>query len=72
MSRALSLLFSWIWLLIFAVAPLAIILAIALALPADSVPPFRFATDLSNFAFAAHEVHLGHVVEGDRDPHPIL
>ncbi len=53
LARAVSLAMSWAWLLLFAILPLAIILVIALALPADRVPPFRFATDPGNFAFAA-------------------
>ncbi len=53
MSRALVLIVCWLWLLILAIVPLAIILAIALADPADTVPPFRFATDVGNFALAA-------------------
>ncbi len=52
-ARAISLALSWVWLLLFSVIPLAIILAIALARPADTVPPFHFATDPDNFAFAA-------------------
>jgi putrescine transport system permease protein len=52
-SRTLSLALSWAWLLLFAIAPMAIILVIALARPADMVPPFRFAADPGNFAIAA-------------------
>jgi putrescine transport system permease protein len=52
-SRILSLAFSWAWLLLFSIVPFGIILAIALARPAESVPPFGFAVDLSNFAIAA-------------------
>ena len=53
MSRALVLIFCWLWLLVLAIVPLAIILAIALAEPADTVPPFRFAAGFGNFAVAA-------------------
>lgn len=49
----LSLTLSWAWLLLFSIVPLCIILVIALARPADTVPPFSFATDLGNFAIAA-------------------
>ncbi len=52
-ARAVSLAFSWVWLLLFSVVPLGIVLVIALARPADTVPPFHFATDAGNFAFAA-------------------
>jgi putrescine transport system permease protein len=45
--------FLWAWLLVLSIVPLAIILAIALARPADSVPPFDFAADPENFAIAA-------------------
>jgi putrescine transport system permease protein len=40
-------------LLLFAVAPMGIILVIALARPADTVPPFSFAADPGNFAIVA-------------------
>jgi putrescine transport system permease protein len=53
--RLPSLTFSWIWLSLFSIVPLGIILLIALARPADTVPPFSFAADLSNFAIAATE-----------------
>jgi putrescine transport system permease protein len=53
LSRAFTLAFSWVWLILFSIVPLGIILAIALALPADSVPPFHFAFDAGNFAIAA-------------------
>jgi putrescine transport system permease protein len=52
-SRFLSLALSWAWLLLFSIAPMGIILVIALAQPADTVPPFSFAVDLGNFAIAA-------------------
>lgn len=52
-SRIVSLLFSWIWLLLFSIMPLGIILVIALARPADTVPPFGFAADTGNFMIAA-------------------
>jgi putrescine transport system permease protein len=52
-SRALSLAFSWTWLLLFSIVPLAIILVIALASQADRVPPFDFALDPENFRLAA-------------------
>lgn len=52
-SRVLSLSLCWVWLLLFSVAPMGIILLIALAHPADSVPPFSFAVDPGNFAIAA-------------------
>jgi putrescine transport system permease protein len=51
--RVLSLSFSWAWLLLFSVLPLCIILVIALARPADTVPPFSFAVDPGNFTIAA-------------------
>ncbi len=54
-ARVVSLALSWAWLLLFAVAPMAIILVIALARPADTVPPFSFAIDLGNFAIAASD-----------------
>ena len=52
-ARIFLLTFSWAWLLLFSIVPLGVILAIALARPADTVPPFSFAADLSNFAIAA-------------------
>jgi putrescine transport system permease protein len=52
-TRFLTLLFSWSWLLILSIVPLSIILAIALAVPTDTVPPFHFAADVGNFAAAA-------------------
>ena len=52
-SRDLVLAFSWAWLLLFSIVPLGIILVIALARPADTVPPFSFAADPGNFAIAA-------------------
>ncbi len=53
MTRILSLAFSWAWLLLFSIVPLGIILVIALARPADTVPPFGFAVDPGNFMIAA-------------------
>jgi putrescine transport system permease protein len=52
-ARVLALALSWAWLLLFAVAPMGIILVIALARPADTVPPFSFAADPGNFAIVA-------------------
>jgi putrescine transport system permease protein len=52
-ARAVALALSWAWLLLFSIAPMAIILVIALARPADTVPPFSFAADPGNFAIAA-------------------
>jgi len=52
-GRTIALALSWAWLLLFSVAPMAIILVIALARPADTVPPFSFAADPGNFAIAA-------------------
>lgn len=49
----MTLALSWAWLLLLSIAPMGIILVIALARPADHVPPFRFAADPSNFAIAA-------------------
>jgi len=53
LPRSVSLAFSWAWLLLFSIVPLAIILLIALARPADTVPPFSFAADAGNFVIAA-------------------
>jgi putrescine transport system permease protein len=53
--RSLSLAFTWAWLLPFSVAPLCIILVIALARPADQVPPFHFALDPSSLSIAASD-----------------
>jgi putrescine transport system permease protein len=53
LSRVLALLFSWAWLLLFSLVPLAIILVIALARPADTVPPFHFGVDPGSLAIAA-------------------
>src|SRR4051794_38927397 len=50
MNRAVALTFCWTWLGLFSIVPLGIILAIALAHPADTVPPFDFAADTGNFA----------------------
>ena len=52
-GRAAVLAFSWLWLALFAIVPLGVVLAIALAETADSVPPFRFALEPGNFAVAA-------------------
>ena len=51
--RIFALAFSWAWLLMFSIVPLGIILLIALARPADTVPPFSFAADPGNFVVAA-------------------
>ena len=55
LARAVSLGFCWAWLALFSIVPLGIILVIALARPADTVPPFGFAADLDNFAMAASD-----------------
>jgi putrescine transport system permease protein len=52
LSRTLSLTLSWTWLVLFSVVPLGIVLAIALARPADTVPPFGFDLDPGNFVLA--------------------
>ena len=52
-GRALTLGFTWSWLLLFSLLPLAVILAIALAAPADTVPPFAFALDPTTLGLAA-------------------
>jgi len=52
-ARIIALALSWAWLLLFSIAPMAIILVIALARPADTVPPFSFAVDPGNFTIAA-------------------
>jgi len=54
-TRSVSLFLSWAWLLLFSIVPLAIILIIALARPADTVPPFSFAVDPGNFSIAASD-----------------
>ena len=51
--RTFTLALCWAWLTLFSLIPLAIILVIALARPADTVPPFSFATDPGAFAIAA-------------------
>jgi putrescine transport system permease protein len=51
--RILSLTLSWAWLLLLSVAPLCIVLIIALARQADTVPPFNFSFDLTNLVAAA-------------------
>ena len=52
-GRALTLLLSWTWLTLFAALPLGVILLIALARPADTVPPFSLGLDPGNFVSAA-------------------
>ena len=52
-ARAVALTLSWAWLLLFSIAPMGIILVIAVARPAETVPPFAFAADPGNFAIAA-------------------
>jgi putrescine transport system permease protein len=52
-GRALVLAVPWTWLLLFLLAPLAIVLLIALADPADSVPPYRLTWTLDNLALVA-------------------
>ncbi len=54
-ARAVSLFLSWAWLLLFSIVPLGIILLIALARPSNTVPPFEFAADPSNFVIAASD-----------------
>ena len=51
-SRALPLALTWAWLALFAIVPLGAVLAIALGTMADTVPPFGFALDTSNFRTA--------------------
>lgn len=46
--RALVLLVSWSWLVLFLAAPLAIITAIAVALPAEGVPPYALGFNLDS------------------------
>lgn len=48
--RTLLLAVPWIWLLLFLIAPLAIVGLIALAEPADGVPPYVLGFTLDNFA----------------------
>ena len=43
----------WSWVALLTLAPLAVILAVALSSPADTVPPFAFAADLSSLSAAA-------------------
>ena len=50
--RTLSLAFSWTWLILFSGLPLAIVLAIALSRPAETVPPFVFALDTDSLSSA--------------------
>ena len=52
-ARIIALALSWAWLLLFSIVPMGIILVIALARPADTVPPFSFAADPGNFVIAA-------------------
>jgi putrescine transport system permease protein len=52
-SRAISLMFAWGWLVVFSVVPMGIVLVIALARRTDTVPPFGFAFDPGNFMIAA-------------------
>ena len=56
--RCIVLAFSWLWLLLFSIVPLCIILVIALARPAETVPPFSFAADPDNFAAIAAREEL--------------
>jgi putrescine transport system permease protein len=51
--RGVTLALCWAWLTLFSLIPLCIILAIALARPADSVPPFSFVIDPATLAIAA-------------------
>ncbi len=52
-GRTLTLLLSWTWLTLFAALPLGVILLIALARPADTVPPFSLGLDPGTFVSAA-------------------
>lgn len=49
MGRAIVLFLPWIWLAAFLIAPLAIVLAIAVASPADGVPPVGLPATSANF-----------------------
>jgi putrescine transport system permease protein len=51
--RTLSLAFSLTWLFVFSILPLAIVLAIALAAPAETVPPFTFGLETDSLITAA-------------------
>ena len=53
MTRLPALGLAWAWLVLFALAPLAAIAIVALSAPADSVPPFVFAWDLTSLGAAA-------------------
>jgi putrescine transport system permease protein len=52
-GRALVLAVPWTWLLLFLVAPLAIVAVIALAEPADGVPPYVLTGTLDNLLLVA-------------------
>lgn len=52
-GRTLALVFASTWLGLFSIVPPIIILVIALAHPADTVPPFSYAIDPGNFVLAA-------------------
>ena len=56
--RALVLALPWTWLALFLLLPLAILLAIAFARPADGVPPFALAFDPAAFAGLADPYYL--------------
>ena len=51
--RALTLVPVWIWLLVFVAAPAAILAAIALASPAEGIPPFALGFDTGSLATLA-------------------
>jgi putrescine transport system permease protein len=48
--RTLVLAISWIWLLLFLLAPICIVVLIALAAPADGVPPYVIGLTMDNLA----------------------
>jgi putrescine transport system permease protein len=50
MTRAAVLAIPWLWLALFLLAPLGIIVALALAEPADAVPPFSLGLSGANLA----------------------
>ncbi len=52
-SRVIALSLTWCWLVLFVAAPLAIVLTIALARPAETVPPFAFDANIENLRLAA-------------------
>jgi putrescine transport system permease protein len=56
--RALLLVPAWLWLGLFVAAPAAVLLAIALASPADAVPPFRLGPDLAALAGLADAIYV--------------